>query len=432
MHESLFEKVEVSGNVLRYVPSEALVRKRVFRQALFFDYDGPVGEALGSMPASIVWSPGLFNVAPLVWAFGLTLSVPFRHRPMEEGLERIRAKLRQFYPSMPWDGRLVFEGEEEQEGAFPGAMALYSGGLDAVHTVYRHFDERPELLFLDFVGTSDDFRRDSVLLAEGFARAHDLPLTRVVTNLWGFIDRNRLAYPALRAIGQNWWTGVQYGLGMTSAAAPAAYAKRAGTVYYASSFNEDFNVAGGSDPELEGNMAWPGSRVVHDSFDRTRQRKIEAMAANRPIASVRPYLQVCHGPLDGLLNCGTCEKCLRTMAGLLIEGEQPADWGFDADQATALRRIEEAFAAKRLTILGSHKFMWTDMRQRAAKSSKCPPELAQWFADLDLEPHYRRSLRRSQLLALIRQLGLPGVGNLMRTVSRARRRLSHRRAISSS
>jgi hypothetical protein len=431
MHKSLFERVEVSGSALRYVPSAALARKRLFRGDLSFHYDGPAGEALGSMPTSILWSPGLFNVAPLVWAFGLTLSVPFRHEPMERGLEKIRAKLQQFYPSMSWAGRIVFEGEMEPTAAYAGAVAFYSGGLDSVQTVYRHFDEHPELVFLDLEALSPAFRRDSLRMAREFARAHQLSLTCIATNIATFIDRDRLNFGALRAIGQNWWTGVQYGLGMTSAAAPVAYVKRAGTVYYASSFNEEFNVAGGSDPELEGNVAWPGSRVIHDSFDRTRQRKIEMLAADRPMPSVRPYLQVCHGPLDGLLNCGTCEKCLRTMAGLMVEGEEPADWGFKIDGGAAMRRIANAFAAQRLTILGSHKFMWTDIRRRAAVSSKCPPELARWLADLDLEPHYRRSMRRSRLLALIRRLGLPGASNLMRAVSKARRRLSHRKAISS-
>jgi hypothetical protein len=431
MHEPLFERVEVSGSALRYVASEALARKGLFREDLTFAYDGSTGEVLASMPSSIRWTPGLLNVAPLVWAHGLTLGVPFRHEPMEKGLERIRTKLRQFYPSMSWEGRIVFEGEAEDAATYPGAMALYSGGLDSVHTVYRHFDEHPELVFLDLMELPAAFRRDSLRKTQEFARAHQLSLTRVTTNLTTFLDRRRLNFGALRPLGHSWWTGVHYGMGMAGAAAPAAHVKQAGTVYFASSFSEEFNVPGGSHPELEGNAAWPGSRVVHDSFDRTRQRKIEEVAAHRPLPAMRPFLQVCHRQIDGLLNCGTCEKCLRTMAGLMVEGELPADWGFEVDQAAAIRRIASAFASKRLTILDSDKVMWTDIRRRAAVSPKCSPALAQWFADLDLEPHYRRSVRRSRLLAFIRLLQLPGVDRLMKMVSKKRRRLSHRKALSS-
>ena len=122
---------------------------------------------------------------------------------------------------------------------------------------------------------------------------------------------------------------------------------------------------------------------------------------------------------------------VEAMAGLMVEGELPADWGFEVDQAAAIRRIASAFASKRLTILDSDKVMWTDIRRRAAVSPKCSPALAQWFADLDLEPHYRRSVRRSRLLAFIRRLQLPGVASMMKLVSKKRRRLSHRKALSS-
>jgi hypothetical protein len=432
VYEPLFKRVEVAGPKLRFEPAQVLEDNGLFRVNLVLEYSGSVGEALPTMPVSILWTPGLLNYAPLVWAYGLTLSVPFRYEPMEVGLERIRSKFQQFYPSIDWNGRIVFDGPEESAQSFPGAMALYSGGLDSVQTIYRNYAAKPELVLLDFTSESPPLRASTRKMAEEFARTHKLPLTIVATNIEDFIDRDKVLFQGFRRLGLDWWTAVQYAIGMTGAAAPAAFARRAGTVYYASSFTEEFNVAGASDPDLEGNVAWPGARVFHDSFDRSRQQKIEALAAERPMTSVRPHLRVCHHPYDGLLNCGTCEKCLRTMAGLLVEGERPGEWGFDVDQPTALGRIKRAFADNRLAILDNHKFMWTDIRRRAAVSPKCPPDLAVWLAGLDLEPHYRRTIRRARLVTFVKRYAPPAGMNLIRWFRKWRLRRVHDRALSSS
>jgi hypothetical protein len=427
---SLLKRVEVSGNAVRLAPAAVLVSRRLIRNELVLDYGKTIGAALRDMPRSVLWAPGVFNLAPLAWAYGLKFTVPFRCEAMEQGLDRIKARFRQLYPSISWDGSLIFEGDVDAPlEPQPRVMALYSGGLDSVHTIYRHFDERPELVMFDWTTASTEVRADTAKMAADFGRLHQLPLTRVATNLTAFLNWDKLAFAALRKEGLNWWTGIQHGLAMAAAAAPVAYAKRVGTVYIASSYTDDYNAPWGSAPEIDNNIAWPGTRVVHDSFDRSRQRKIEALATDRPIPAVRPLLRVCNRPLDGLLNCGTCEKCLRTMAGLLVEGEQPSAWGFAVDQETAVRRMTQAFASERLAILDDQVFMWSDVKKRAKASVNCPPELARWLEILDLAPHHRRTMRREKLAGLVRRFAPTTLLNFIRRMSKWRRRRVHRKAV---
>jgi hypothetical protein len=241
--------------------------------------------------------------------------------------------------------------------------------------------------------------------ATDLARGLGLELVIVETNATSFFDGVKLgAFPALRSTERSWWTGVQYGVAIPSAAAPVAHAKGADVVYIASSFSESYSVPVGSSPAIDNNVCWPGCRVQHDSFDRSRQQKIAAVIAENPRPGVAPRLIVCTKPLAGVANCGICEKCLRMMAGLLVEGEDPRAWGFDniSGRDEAIRRIRTSFDRGAVKVLDDQVHIWGEIAERAAVQPKCPPALRDWFATLDLAPHRRRWGRRAAARSFLR------------------------------
>ena len=109
--------------------------------------------------------------------------------------------------------------------------------------------------------------------------------------------------------------------GASLIAAAHALSGRIGTVSIASSFDAPRALQPyGSHPVLDSAYASSGLAVLHEGIGYTRLEKVRELAGWEP---ARESLMVCfEGPLpDGRLNCGRCEKCLRTMTALSIAGD---------------------------------------------------------------------------------------------------------------
>lgn len=79
--------------------------------------------------------------------------------------------------------------------------------------------------------------------------------------------------------------------------------------------------------------------VRHFSCRADRQEKVKIVATYAP--HLLRGLRVCYKNTGGAYNCGTCEKCMRTQAQLLIEGYQDLAKTFDSTlSAEALYRLK--------------------------------------------------------------------------------------------
>jgi hypothetical protein len=74
----------------------------------------------------------------------------------------------------------------------------------------------------------------------------------------------------------------------------------------------------GSHPELDPLWSSSAVRIVHYGGDRTRRQKTAAIASYVP---AQRYLRVCWENRSPELNCGECEKCVRTQVELLTTGD---------------------------------------------------------------------------------------------------------------
>ncbi len=79
----------------------------------------------------------------------------------------------------------------------------------------------------------------------------------------------------------------------------------------------------GSHPLIDPLWSTEGLEFVHDGCEAPRSQKLQRYIAQSSLALAR--LRVCDYDQTGLQNCGTCEKCLRTLIGLrALDVEAPA------------------------------------------------------------------------------------------------------------
>lgn len=200
------------------------------------------------------------------------------------------------------------------EGAVPRTAAaggprvgtFFSGGLDSFYTLLKHRDEITDLIHIygfqrqpsDIAlrqRTSELVRRVGVELGKNVIEVE----SNYRSFLQPYVSHTLLAHGASLAT-------VGHLLG------PDFH-----RIYIAATYHRDDLFPWGSHPDLDPLWSTESLDVVHDGCEATRVDKAR-LVAQSDIAL--QSLRVCHHNPRENLNCGECEKCIRTMINLAAVG----------------------------------------------------------------------------------------------------------------
>lgn len=98
--------------------------------------------------------------------------------------------------------------------------------------------------------------------------------------------------------------------------------------YIANYLNVDY-VPCASSPIIDNRFKFAGGDVIHDGYEYKRIEKLKNVIDYSKTHGAM-NLRVCFISNDGN-NCSSCEKCSRSIFGLISEGENPNDYGFDVN-----------------------------------------------------------------------------------------------------
>ena len=280
--------------------------------------------------AEILVIPFLGNIMPAAWLYDATVTVPVCDEDYYYCLPKVREGFEQMYPYLRWNGELIAEKiHKNRKKTSGGAMLLFSGGVDAYTSLIRHKAELPDLCMIWGSDIPLTEHKGWTLLsrkAQRTASEFDCSVIPVRTSFRSVLRTSRLGQK-IKESGDSYWHGFQHGLALLSLAAPAAWQKGRETVYMASSFTREDHATCASDPRIDDQVRFCGAKCVHDGYALNRQEKIRLITdfCDRTHVEIKPH--VCWKATDGL-NCGHCEKCYRTMLGLLAERKDPREYGF--------------------------------------------------------------------------------------------------------
>ena len=218
------------------------------------------------------------------------------------------------------------------------AALFLTGGVDSMHVLHANraaypaghpgaFRDAVYAVRLAFLETEPSpravnlARRQSEVIAKVSAAAGLEPV---------FVDSN------FRTIESDVWLAGTNDHAALLAATAHAIAPRVGAVSLAASFDVGFLYGWGTHPMLDPLFSSTGVELRCEGYGPSRLEKVAAIA-RWPLA--RENLIVCfEGPLpEGRLNCGRCEKCLRTMTALLVVGALEGCPAFCGEGVTAAK-----------------------------------------------------------------------------------------------
>lgn len=288
---------------------------------------------LENIPYSILIIPFLCNILPISWVYNLKIEVDEIDKDFLKCIDDLKKGYGEMYPSLNFKGKLTYKKIINNDTKKSNSATLFSGGVDAYDTLFRNIKSNPLLItlwgadidLLDLEGWNN-VKSYNEKVADNLG----LEFQYVKTNFRKFINYENVSKFVKKQVKDEWWHGFQHGIGILGHTAPIAYYYNLKYVYIASSFTADqwgkYTCA--SDPRIDNNLKFCGCKIIHDGYDYSRQDKIKNIVDYKLKNSIEKIpIRVCWSTSGGN-NCCKCEKCTRTIAGILAENENPNDYGF--------------------------------------------------------------------------------------------------------
>ena len=372
-------------------------------------------ESVETVPDSVLAVPFVCSVLPLIWIADAVLEAPVLDKTFYDCLPELKKGYEAMYPETTFAGQLQIGEIRDCGRKSSGKCAAYfSGGLDSVQTLVRHVDEKPALISIWGSDVGFDNAAGWELVSRPireYAEKYGLEAVTIRSGFREFDLEWELDKVYQEQLRSNWWYGVKHGVALLGHAAPYAYLKGISTVYIASSNSADeLEIRCASDPTLDNYVRFADCHVVHDGFEFGRQAKVHNIVEYVRRTGMQLPLHVCWESQEGS-NCCECEKCYRTMAGLMAEGEDPFAYGFENGVETlgkmrrvliGEKKIKENVAIEWLNI------HLTIIRNRELLETKPYWKYIRWIAESDFEnwqslklsPAYRLRVWLSQFRLL--------------------------------
>jgi hypothetical protein len=293
------------------------------------------------IPDGVLIIPFLCNVLPIVWIGDAVLHIAEIDKTFYESIPEFKQGYIDLYPEIDFAGTVTVEriiesvGAELRGGGGGGTnIAFFSGGVVAFNTLINHQVEKPLLLtlwgsdvFFNDTAGWDNVKEHVRKTAEQFGVSYLF----IKSNFRKFLNESALSKLVFKRAKDGWWHGFQCGIGLVGHSAPIAYLLNVKNIYSASSFTKDYTGPGAAFPSIEDHIRFSNSRIVHDGFELTRQDKIGNICNFSRKNNIVLFLRVCWMSGGGK-NCSACEKCYRTIMGILAEDYDPNDFGLFYDK----------------------------------------------------------------------------------------------------
>lgn len=343
------------------------------------------------VPDSVAVIPTISNLLPVAFVYHLSISVKELDDEFKKSINKILDGYKGMYPDMDLEAIVNIDKVVKNAPAKNKCASLFSGGVDATATVYRHLDENPDIvtIFGSDVKLSDEKGIENVdRRNREFCEKHSLKYERIYSSFTTFLNYKELnESPELKTRGHGWWHEFQHGIGIIGLVAPLSYIKGYKTVYIASSYHisQKGQYTCASDPTIDNMVKYALTDTCHDGYELTRQDKIKFICKYADEHKLEPYLRVCWESTGGA-NCCHCEKCRRTYLGILAEGYNPKKFGLNMNKKQ-YRRTVAWF--KRHLVYKYDKFgkLRYDPIQSAFKNTykkENSPKGLEWFYDVDI------------------------------------------------
>jgi len=391
--EIVLDRPHVTCNEIKYrLRFSGPLRKYFINDAFCVRYDS--GVDLRDLAPSILTIPLVALTAPIAWAVGADVRLNAIDATYLRSLATVKDVYRSLHSNFSFSGDIRAERAVSNEFCGDRTGMLFTGGVDSLTSYLRHREKKPDLISVwglpDIYPFEEEFGDRMWSDADRFARLDGLEVIRIKTDMISNLNRDLLA----KEFGLQWFRDAAFGLFLLGLCAPVTAARKIETVIIAAGRTQDCKGVCGSLPSIDNNVAWADVGVIHDGYEISRQQKIQYLCAPENVRYLSA-LRVCW-EWAFKKNCGNCEKCMRTIAGLAAGGVDPGNCNFDINETT-FPHIKNCFRQGKIALGDMQLFMWRDVQkhipERVDADIYGSREFLTWLKGYDLSKYKASRLR---------------------------------------
>lgn len=366
---------------------------------LFVEYDRDVKD----IPDSILAIPFVSSMLAFSWILDCNLWVKEIDNTFYESVPRIREAYREIYDHFALKGRFVpavlKRNDLSTEVVSPAhALLLFSGGADCQATFIRNIEKSPILCNIqgwynslnDIDAAADADKRDISL----FAVEYHVSTCFVRSNFARLISP-KFDKQYAKKLGDSMWHGFLHSMAFIGIAIPIAYMMGIQEILIASSLTIGLNFYCASNLTTDSQFCFAGSGfTTHDGFELNRQDKMGVIVSHQKMTGKPYFMRVCSFNDH---NCCECEKCFRTILGIVAEGGNIKDFGFNIDGSLKDHWMDVLNRKAGLMSFKSEKFIhWPHIKKRMLENydNIDDKEFVDWFLSFDFDKAKREGLMR--------------------------------------
>ena len=399
-------QLSFSENLGKYLPSK-----------YFIKYDTPVNR----VDDSILNVPAVAGIITVAWAVGADIYVKTLDKTYLDSLNKIKSYVKIWYPHFDLSTKIYVEKLTSNKFSNSGYALFYTGGIDSTTTFIRHRNKNPTLLHVFEVNTQRSFNEKEATKyrkrLKNFARQEKTKINFIKTNIPPGRIQEALV---LKEFGFRWWVQLGHALILPSLSAPLSMHENIGTIYMASSWTPEVKgidkLGWGTHPQVVNNISWADLKVVLEDYDKSRQEKIKIIKDHIQKNKFYPYLRVCN--TTSASNCSRCEKCARTITGLVLEGIDPHKVGFPKVTHETFTQIQKSLLSsfRRSKLIPEISepyriqvkiFYWKDIQKHIPEEIDSYPYDSQrffrWLKNINIDELYesKKDIKLGQLPKLV-------------------------------
>lgn len=396
------KEILVTGNRIDYIYEITGDWKQYFNPAenFFVEYH----EDISGLSQGMAVIPLISSVLPLAALFGAKIHTPVIDKDFYESIPHFMNGYYEMWKDKSdkfcFEYENILTADTLQQNVIEFAkdapsLLYFSGGVDAYSSLIRHEEEN--LIILTVCGADTYYNNKKgleVILRKNqeIADSHHVKMLYLISSFRKFIDENRINDYLVPLIEDNYWHAFQHSVGMFGLSVGYIHKYGIQKIYFASSFSskDKLKIRCGSDPTIDNLVRIANlGEVSHDLFELGRQDKIKMLADYHERTRRPVKLRVCYRSTDGE-NCCKCEKCIRTIMGILAENKDPREFGFDYEPDKIYLRFTQVLKqtnrerGKEGLIQSRFEEIQHKLRKIYPEIEKAPKEL-QFFLSSDIE-----------------------------------------------